>query len=320
MEEIMPRELKQIIHSQRTNFYYLEHCKVLVNGGRVEYITDYENRMSYWNIPIANTTVVLLGTGTSITQAAVREMAKAGVLVGFCGSDGAPLYAGCEIEFINSRSEYRPTQYLQNFIVLWIDETKRLSLARKFQEERIKNIKKFWLEKPIFVDGVFNFNSSDVLSTLDRFAYGFNNATDTQGVLSEEAIMTKKLYSFMVKGTCLENFVRAKNGTGLDDANRFLDHGNYLAYGLAACALWVLGIPASLSVVHGKTRKGGLVFDLADVVKDAIVMPTCFEAAVKEYSQSDFRTILMNRFNTKQILDSMIEFMKGITAYSDGQE
>lgn len=65
MEEIMPRELKQIIHSQRTNFYYLEHCKVLVNGGRVEYITDYENRMSYWNIPIANTTVVLLGTGTS---------------------------------------------------------------------------------------------------------------------------------------------------------------------------------------------------------------------------------------------------------------
>ena len=144
MEEIMPRELKQIIHSQRTNFYYLEHCKVLVNGGRVEYITDYENRMSYWNIPIANTTVVLLGTGTSITQAAVREMAKAGVLIGFCGSDGAPLYAGCEIEFINSRSEYRPTQYLQNFIVLWIDETKRLSLARKFQEERIKNIKKFW--------------------------------------------------------------------------------------------------------------------------------------------------------------------------------
>ena len=86
-------DLKTIQHSKRANLYYLEHCRVLVNGGRVEYVTEAGNQSTYWNIPIANTTTLLLGTGTSITQAAMRELAKAGVMVGFCGGGGTPLFS-----------------------------------------------------------------------------------------------------------------------------------------------------------------------------------------------------------------------------------
>ena len=39
--------------------YYLEHCRILVNGGRVEYVTEEGKRSLYWNIPIANTTTDL---------------------------------------------------------------------------------------------------------------------------------------------------------------------------------------------------------------------------------------------------------------------
>ena len=74
MSEIRPADLKTILHSKRANIYFLEHCRVLVNGGRVEYVTDAGKESLYWNIPIANTTSVLLGPGTSITQAAVREL------------------------------------------------------------------------------------------------------------------------------------------------------------------------------------------------------------------------------------------------------
>ena len=77
MEDIAASQLKTILHSKRANLYYLEHCRVLVNGGRVEYVTDAGKQRLYWNIPIANTTSILLGTGTSITQAAMRELAKA---------------------------------------------------------------------------------------------------------------------------------------------------------------------------------------------------------------------------------------------------
>ena len=89
--------LKSILHSKRANLFYLEHCRVMQKDGRVLYLTEANNENQYWNIPIANTTVILLGTGTSITQAAMRMLASAGVLVGFCGGGGTPLFAGSEM-------------------------------------------------------------------------------------------------------------------------------------------------------------------------------------------------------------------------------
>lgn len=62
METIGSSDLKTILHSKRSNIYYLQYCRVLVNGGRVEYVTDEGKRSLYWNIPIANTTVVMLGS------------------------------------------------------------------------------------------------------------------------------------------------------------------------------------------------------------------------------------------------------------------
>ena len=64
MDLIHSSDLKTILHSKRANIYYLEHCRVLVNGGRVEYVTDQGQQSLYWNIPIANTSCILLGTGT----------------------------------------------------------------------------------------------------------------------------------------------------------------------------------------------------------------------------------------------------------------
>jgi len=68
MDNLSPSDLKSVLHSKRANIYYLQHCRVLVNGGRVEYVTDEGKASLYWNIPIANTTCMLLGTGTSITR------------------------------------------------------------------------------------------------------------------------------------------------------------------------------------------------------------------------------------------------------------
>ena len=84
MEDINRSDLKAILHSKRANIYYLEKCRVMQKDGRIVYLTDGKKESLYWNIPIANTTVIMLGTGTSITQAAMRLLAAAGVLVGFC--------------------------------------------------------------------------------------------------------------------------------------------------------------------------------------------------------------------------------------------
>ena len=89
-------------------------------------------------------------------------------------------------------------------------------------------------------------------------------------------------------------------------ANRFLDQGNYLAYGLAAVAAWVTGIPHGLAVMHGKTRRGGLVFDIADLIKDALVMPQAFIAAMEGEDNQQFRQRCINAFQQADALDVMI--------------
>ena len=133
-QNLTSSDLKTILHSKRANIFYLEKCRVMQKNGRIVYLTETEKENLYWNIPIANTTVILLGTGTSITQAAMRLLAGAGVLVGFCGGGGTPLFAGSEIEWLNPQSEYRPTVYVQGWLSFWFDETKR---AERIQADRI---------------------------------------------------------------------------------------------------------------------------------------------------------------------------------------
>ena len=106
------------------------------------------------------------------------------------------------------------------------------------------------------------------------------------------------------------DFTRAKRGDSIDAANQFLDHGNYLAYGLGATATWVLGIPHSLAVLHGKTRRGGLVFDVADLVKDAVILPQAFISAAKGHTEQEFRQSCIETLTRSEALDFMIETIK----------
>jgi CRISPR-associated protein Cas1 len=126
MDSFSSSDLKTILHSKRANIFYLEKCRVMVKDGRVVYLTEEKNNNTYWNIPIANTTVILLGIGTSITQSAVRMLASASVLFGFSGNGGTPLIVGNEVEWFTPQSEYRPTEYMQGWMSFWFNDSKRL--------------------------------------------------------------------------------------------------------------------------------------------------------------------------------------------------
>lgn len=141
-------DLKTILHSKRANIYYLSHCRVLQKDGRVLYLTEDDKANLYYNIPIANTTSILLGTGTSITQAAMRLLSQAGVLVGFCGGGGSPLFMGAErevyVEWMMPQSEYRPTEYIQGWMSWWWDDDKRLMAAKLLQHARLAYLQTVW--------------------------------------------------------------------------------------------------------------------------------------------------------------------------------
>lgn len=316
MDSFNPSDLKSILHSKRANLYYIRHCRVLVNDGRVEYVTDEGNQSLYWNIPIANTTVVLLGTGTSITQAAMRELAKAGVMVGFSGGGGTPLFSANERDFevawFSPQSEYRPTEYLQLWVRFWFDEALRLEAAKVIQRARIGRIAEHWLDNRALTDSGFIVRRERLQSVLDGCLADIDVATDNIALLTAEARLTKLLFKLACDATAYGEFVRAKNGSGADPANRFLDHGNYLAYGLGATAAWVLGLPHGLAVLHGKTRRGGLVFDIADLVKDAVILPQSFISAMRGDDEQGFRDSCIESLTQAEALDFMIDTVKSI--------
>ena len=301
-------DLKAILHSKRANIYYLEKCRVMQKDGRVLYLTESKGESLYWNIPIANTTVILLGTGTSITQAAMRMLASAGVLVGFCGGGGSPLFSGTEIEWLNPQSEYRPTEYVQGWLRFWFDDTKRLNVAKNFQYARIDYIQHVWnKDRELKAENILP-DDSEIVSILDSYTRRIDTAEKVGDLLLYEALLTKQLYRYAAITSKQSDFTRDHQSTDL--ANGFLNHGNYLAYGLAATTLWVLGIPHGFAVMHGKTRRGALVFDVADLVKDAIVLPWAFVGAKERTSEQEFRQQVLQKFTEHKALDFMFEQVK----------
>ncbi len=322
MDVLSSGDLKTILHSKRANLYYLEHCRVLVKGGRVEYVTDAGKRSLYWNIPIANTTCILLGTGTSITQAAMRELAKAGVLVGFCGGGGTPLFSANEMDvevvWFAPQSEYRPTEYLQAWVRFWFDDGLRLRAAKALQCARVDRLRGQWLHRYLR-DAGFSVEASRLDELVERSRREIDRAQDTTALLTEEARLTKALFKLAVDTVGYGDFARAKRGAGTDPANRFLDHGNYLAYGLGATATWVLGLPHGLAVLHGKTRRGGLVFDVADLVKDASILPQAFLSAMRGDEEQVFRSNCIEVLARGESLDFMIDTVKAVALETAAQ-
>ena len=303
-------DLKAILHSKRANIYYLEKCRVMQKDGRVLYLTEAKDENYYWNIPIANTTVILLGTGTSITQAAMRMLASAGVLVGFSSGGGAPLLMGNEVEWMTPQSEYRPTEYIQGWMKFWFDDTKRLLAARQFQHARLDYLQSVWSkDRDLKAEG-FLVSDTAIGAAINKFKTQIDQTQKVGDLLQLEAQLTKVLYRYAAQMTKHGEFVREREAT--DVANGFLNHGNYLAYGLAATTLWVLGINHGFAVMHGKTRRGALVFDVADLIKDALILPWAFIFAKEKSTEQEFRQLCLQKFTEHKALDYMFDNVKDV--------
>lgn len=76
-----------IFPSQRNAIFYVEHCAVRASDERLVYVRKKEAYEQHFAIPNLNTAVLLMGPGTSITQAAARMCAEGNIIVGFCGGE-----------------------------------------------------------------------------------------------------------------------------------------------------------------------------------------------------------------------------------------
>ncbi len=281
-----------MLPSHKEGVLYLEHCRLVVSDDRLSFVREANAVEKYWSIPYAATGCILMGPGTSLTQQAAKFLASEGVMAGFVGGGGSPLYFA-------SQNEYRPTRHMQEWCSFWFDESRRLRVAHHLLACRAD-----------FVLTCYD----KVVADLDPITAIANDlkercaaASNTEQLLGIEAVFAKRLYKFWATKT-EQHFRRAPRSA--DTCNRFLDHGNYLAYGLAASALWVLGISHAFPVLHGETRRGALVFDIADVIKDACILPAVFLGAAESDNDSENRQrciASLDRFHALSKLFSTIK-------------
>jgi CRISPR-associated protein Cas1 len=301
---------RQIILSKRANVFYLEYAKLVQNGERVMYlVADSSGMDAFFNIPERNTMFILLGKGTSITDAAARKLAASNVVVGFVGNGGSPLISSMDMAFLTPQSEYRPTEYMQAWVRKWCDEPQRLAIAKSFCRERLDWTSEAWRKSP-FASMTSSLLSKDLLSS---FLKKIESAPDTVHLLSIEAEWARMVYRLLATAFTISDFTRRQGDERREDmadlANDFIDHGNYIAYGYAASALNVLGISYAFPVMHGKTRRGALVFDVADLYKDALVLPLAFHAAKEGYRDQEFREELIDLCLQADLMDRVIEII-----------
>ena len=65
-------------------------------------------------------------------------------------------------------------------------------------------------------------------------------------------------------------------------------------------------------MLHGKTRRGGLVFDVADLVKDAVILPQAFLSALNGDDEQAFRRACIENLTRAEALDFMIDTLKDV--------
>jgi CRISPR-associated protein Cas1 len=320
-------ELGQTPASSRELFRFVEHAKIRLEGHRVVCWTASGTKTSIevaYSIPYCNLAFLLLGPGCSVSTDAMELLAAAGVVVGFTGDAATPLHAGVEpIAFACGQSEYRPTQYMQGWARWWFDAAKRTDKARELLLWRAELIERIWagdrMRKTLADLGVapadpaaffatarapeegrasrnpFHRGSVSPQAAMDAQGYSqacFTGASPEQ-LLGQEGAHVKRLYKYWSEHTGLS--FAGRNPQATDHVNALLTMGNYIAYGLAATALHGIGISFAFSALHGKTRRGGLVFDVADPIKDAVVAPIAF-ACVQAGKDKDACRRVIKRF------------------------
>lgn len=303
----------QILLSKRANIYYLEHCRILLREGRVEYLTEGQ----YFNIPSANTSCLLLGNGTSITNEAIRMLMSQNVIVGFAGGGGSPLVASSDWVVLSPEGQYRRPQYAQCWIQMWSNETQRIESARLFLRRRLEFAEKSWGRLDCSRNIARPFVFAEFVSENNIQFSDIRCKERTSELLSWEGCYVKALYQWSSNLSCITGFRRNHESANLIDdcgkANTFLNYGNYLCYGIATVALYALGIPYAFPLLHGTTRRGALVFDVADIIKDGIVVPLAFSAVKSKTSHQDFRDSCIKAFYDTNALDYLIDSIKKAT-------
>jgi CRISPR-associated protein Cas1 len=257
--------------SRRLGIVYLERCRLRKKGQAVVVVRADGERLE---LPVAAIGGVILGPGTSVTAEASRVIIQRGCSLSFGGGGGLPVWS------ISTR--YRsPTNKINQFKAS-LDDKKRMDMAVRLFEWRAMVIAEHDLPVPAFD--------------------GFQSLKSLEELLAMEGQWSKSAYASYGRAVNAEHLLR---GFKIREATP-IALGNYFLYSLASLVITHMGYDPNIGILHGQTRGGGLVFDLADVFKPLVTLGPSFKAAAERQSANHLKAAILGAINRNGIVDKMV--------------
>lgn len=227
-------------------------------------------------VPVAATTCILLGPGTSVTHAAIRTMNENGCMAIWCGDRSSRFYA-------SGLGETRSARNLLLQAECCVDEEKHLEIAKRMYTMRFP---------------------------------GMNTEGMTLRQLrGMEGIRVKKTYELYGKTTGIAWKKRTYKTTeweSSDAINRALSEANSLLYGVCHAAIVSMGFSPGLGFIHtGKMLS--FVYDVADLYKTQTAIPAAFEATANytDYREG-IRQLCRSYFSSAHLLERIPEDLNSL--------
>lgn len=267
----MPKDLHELPRlSDSISYIYAEHAIIEQNDSSIM-MMQKDGKIP---LPIASTTCILLGPGTSITHAAVKAINDNGCMIVWCGEKLGRFYA-CGM------GETRSAQNTLKQAYLCMDSDKHLEVVKRMYQRRF----------PKLPDGEYTI----------------------QQLRGMEGIRVRETYKIMSKKTGVKwnkRDYKTKEWDASDKINKALSVANALLYSVCHAAIITLGYSTALGFIHtGKLLS--FVYDIADLYKADITIPAAFEAVKYNTDpmqlDSEVRLNCRKRFESIHILKKIPE-------------
>ncbi len=265
----------------RISFLYFEHCRIEQDD---QAIVVFQEQSKFF-VPCAAISTLLLGPGTSITHAAIKNLADSICEVQWVGEDLMRFYA-------HGRSGSSNTKRLIHQATLWADSIQHLAVIRRMY--------------------------------LFRFDEPLSEDLTLQQIRGYEGVRVRTLYQHWSKKTGVEwkgRDYKQEDWNAADPINKALSIANTCLYAVCQSALHSVGYSPALGFIHtGKPLS--FVYDIADMYKAETTVPAAFEAAAEAYFDLDsvVRRKCREKFNDCRLMDRLVQDIDKVLNFGDADE
>ncbi|MFQ3583475.1 MAG: type I-E CRISPR-associated endonuclease Cas1e [Cyanobacteriota bacterium] len=250
------------------SYVYVERCRIEQDAKAIAVLQE----QGRYVIPCASLTTLMLGPGSVITHAAIKNLADSSCSVQWVGEDGLRFYA-------KGSHPSSSVERLYHQAKLWADPVQHLAVVRRMY--------------------------------LFRFAEPLEEGLTLQQIRGLEGVRVRTTYSRLRKETGVEwkgRDYKLSKWEDSDPINRALSAANACLYSVCQAALHAVGYSTALGFIHtGKPLS--FVYDVADLYKTETTIPAAFEAASESPMNVESRTrqLCREKFIEQRLMQRIVE-------------